>query len=142
MDTDQARAELAGRPTITAATASLQQVQDAVTEAVSQAAGGLAFAPNRDERTGGCSGPLADLGGRETVLAGALADRAVHDTWPAVLAAARGVAERNGFTELVVKVDRPDNHSVRFVAADGAYVDLATQVATLVRARTGCHPEG
>jgi hypothetical protein len=141
VDTDQARAELAARPPIAAAEAALQQAQDAVVRAVSDAAGGLDFAPDREARTGGCSGPLADLGGRETVLAGALADRAVHDSWPAVLDAARTAAGASGFTELVVKVDQPDNHSVRFVAADGAYLDLASQVSTLVRGRTGCHPQ-
>ena len=141
VDPDQAAAELAARPPIAEATRTLLEVQDAMARAVSAASGGLEFLPSRELRTGSCAGPLADLDGQQTSLASLLADRAVHDSWPAVLDAARGVAAANGFTDVVVKVDRPQDHQVRFVAADGAYLDLGTKVTTLVGGVTGCHPQ-
>ena len=142
MDTDAARAELAARPPLSAAESSLDAVAQQVASAVSDVAGGLTFDPVYEARSGVCGGPFTGLDGMVTTLPALVAQQSVNDRWPAVLDAARGVAEANGFPQLVVTVDRPDDHSVRFVAPDGAYLDVGSKVTTLVRGVTGCHSPG
>ena len=142
MDTDQARAELATRPPISEAVSSLYAVQQAMADAVASVVGGLTWGPSYEQRAGSCDGPLTGLGGKSATLSGLAVARSVNDTWGPVLAAARSVADRNGFTEIVIRVDDADHHDVRFIAADGAYLDFGSQVETVIRGTTGCHPQG
>lgn len=144
MDPDEARAVLAARPTTEQATATLTQLRDDVAAAVSTAAGGLDFQPSgRGSGSAGCGDPFNGLGGDTVGLESVVAEQNVDDTsWPAVLEAATTLATAAGFEQGVVMSDRPGNHAVRFVDANGAYLNVRTQVATVIGAVTACHLPG
>ncbi|WP_127784402.1 LppA family lipoprotein [Rhodococcus sp. X156] len=139
MNADEARSVLQARPSSAEATASVVSLRDAVAQAVSQAAGGLEWQPVGEQSSAGCGAPFSGLDATTVFVGDLLAPRAIHEQWAAAQEAAQRLAADAGFTEVVVKVDRPDNHQVRFVSPDGAYLDLGTKVTTLVSGATGCH---
>ncbi|KAA5837115.1 LppA family lipoprotein [Saccharopolyspora hirsuta] len=61
------------------------------------------------------------------------------DQWPRALQIADEVAAEYGFVERQVILDRPGNHKIEIRDRFGGWLQLGTNVNTVLRVRTGCH---
>lgn len=137
------RSTLASRTTLDRAAATMNATRRELLAVVATTAGGLDWAFADGGRSLECVPPLDGLGGLARELGDSTSGAALLATWPGVLAAAEHSAGSNGYDEVELLVDRDDARRVRFTAADGAWIDLATDTSgTTVRAATGCHPLG
>ncbi|GAB2908270.1 hypothetical protein GCM10027047_03210 [Rhodococcus aerolatus] len=136
------RSALASRTPVDQAAATMNATRRELLAVVATTAGGLDWTVTDGGRSLECLPPLDGLGGLAREL-GDSTSAAVLTVWPAVLASAEHSAASNGYDEVELLVDRADAHRVRFTAADGGWLDLATDASgTTVRATTGCHPLG
>lgn len=141
-DDDEIAAAAALLPTLPSLEDTEQQLTTAL-QAIMDAARAVAPALQwtaQDKRTqSSCGGAFGKTDGLEIDLPDYVSAVPISDAdWPRILQAARDIAAPLGITELTVRVDQPGHHDVLLTSPDGSRIDLGTQVAALVSARTGC----
>lgn len=140
VDTD-ALAQLQARPRSEDIVATYTRMEADIRAAVTAAAPQVQWVLEREQGRSGCQLPFSNLGGRTVALESYGAPEPITDEqWPTVRDAAQRIAAAQGFTATVTKVDKPDDHQIRFAdESTGAYTDLLTGKAVVLSTRTGCH---
>ncbi|MCF6386951.1 LppA family lipoprotein [Mycobacterium sp. MBM] len=114
----------------------IAQTADQITELVP----GLSWQWNSASTTITCGGELKDTGGVQVLTRHAYFDGPIPDAaWTSALNLVRDTASALGATNMSVFTDRPGEHDIELVGANGAQVRFGTRVGSTLSARSDCY---
>lgn len=114
----------------------IAQTADQITQLVP----GLNWKWNSASTTITCGGEFKDTGGVQVLTRHAYFDGPIPDAaWGSALSLVRDTAASLGATDMSVFTDRPGEHDVELVGANGAQVRFGTRVGSTLSARSDCY---
>lgn len=136
------RTPLADRPRSADISATFNQMQVEIRNAVTTVVPAVVWVPRSEPGASGCGGDLAGQGGRRQAIQPWGAGSPIPDQqWPAVVAAVNTAAAPYKFGPLAPIVDRPNDHLAEAVGPYGATIQIGTGKKVVLSVITGCHPE-